>query len=99
MGLSTTADVTDPGDFSVSYQNISIFDNVDDVSDVAGVVNLTRAYTNPMNGIQSIGFLNHVTVLDEATGELKRGLWRVCIPLQGSTTCIKHYQSSFNEDM
>ncbi len=81
MGISTTADVTDPEDFSVSYQNINIFDNVDDVSDVAGVVNLTRAYTNPMNGIQSIGFLNHVTVLDEASGELKLGLLMRVVPI------------------
>ncbi len=80
-GISTSAAVSDPDDYSVSYNNINIFDNIDDVSDVDGVVNLTRAYTNPMNGIQSIAFLNNVTVLDEETGELKSGLIMRVVPL------------------
>ena len=33
--------------------------------DSTDVVNLTRAYTNPMNGVQSIAFLNDVTVFDK----------------------------------
>ncbi len=80
-GISTAENTARPGDYSVSYRNISIFDNLDSVSDANGVVNLTRAYTNPMNGVQSIAFMNHVQVLDEETGELRTGLMMRVVPL------------------
>ncbi len=80
-GISTTENPLNPGDYSVSYKKISIFDNLDSVSNVDGVVNLTRAYTNPLNGVQSIAFMNYVQVLDEDTGELKTGLLMRVVPL------------------
>ena len=73
-GISTHSSLSDPDDYSVSYRNINLFDNIDNISREDGVVNLTRAYTNPQNGVQSIAFLNVVTILDEDTGELKEGL-------------------------
>ena len=80
-GISTSENTLDQGDYSVSYKNISIFDNLDDVSDANGVINITRAYTNPMNGIQSIAFMNYVKVLDPDTGKLKKGLLMRVVPL------------------
>lgn len=80
-GISTIEKSGESGNYSVSYKNIPIFDNLDSVSDVDGVVNLTRAYTNPMNGIQSIAFMNYVEVLDEDTGKLKTGLLMRVVPL------------------
>ncbi|MBQ6442510.1 MAG: response regulator [Lachnospiraceae bacterium] len=79
-GISTTANANSPDDYSVSYKNISIFDNLSSVSNVDGVVNLTRAYTNPLNGIQSIAFMNYVKVLDPDTGNLKTGLLMRVVP-------------------
>ena len=69
-GISTSASTTDSSDFSVDYSHISIFDNVE-ISNVDGAVNLTRAYTNPLNGVQSIAFLNNVKVLDSDTVALR----------------------------
>ncbi len=80
-GISTTANVADPDDYTVSYKNINIFDNVDTVSDIDDVVSLTRAYTNPMNGVQSIAFLNYVTVRDNESNDLKKGLLMRVVPL------------------
>ena len=80
-GISTAENSVNPGDYSVSYKNISIFDNLDSVSNSNGVLNLTRAYTNPMNGIQSIAFMNYVQVLDEDTGKIKTGLLMRVVPL------------------
>ncbi len=80
-GISTAENPSKPGDYFVSYKNVSIFDNLDDVSGVNGVVNLTRAYTNPLNGIQSIAFMHYVQVLDSETGELKTGLLMRVVPL------------------
>ena len=71
-GISTSPKSTDPDDYSVSYRNIKIFDNLDAVSRKDGDVNLTRAFTNPMSGVQSIAFLNYVTVLEEETGNLRK---------------------------
>lgn len=79
-GISTTASTTDPSDYSVDYSHISIFNNVE-ISNVAGTVNLTKAYTNPLNGIQSIAFLNNVTVLDPDTLELRDALLIRVVPV------------------
>ncbi len=80
-GISTTAKVSDPNDYTVSYKNINIFDNIDSESSSGEIVHLTRAYTNPMNGVQSIAFLNHVTLLDKESGMQKDGLLMRVVPL------------------
>ena len=80
-GISTAENQSKPGDYSVSYKNISIFDNLDRLNDEGSVVNLTRAYTNPMNGTQSIAFMNYVQVLEPDTGELRTGLLMRVVPL------------------
>jgi signal transduction histidine kinase/CheY-like chemotaxis protein len=80
-GISTTEKLGDPGNYSVSYKNVSIFENLDSVSNVDGVVNITRAYTNPMNGIQSIAFMNYVKVFDPDTGKLRTGLLMRVVPI------------------
>ena len=80
-GLSTTAKVSDPSDYTVSYKNVNIFENIENVSVANGVVNLTRAYTNPTNGVQSIAFLDYVTVLDGKSDKPKQGLLMRVVPL------------------
>ena len=80
-GISTTENPVKPGDYSVSYKNVPIFENLDSVSDVDGAVNFTRAYTDPLNGVQSIAFMNYVKVLDPDTGKLKTGLLMRVVPL------------------
>ena len=79
-GISTTASSTDSSNYSIKYSHIDIFDNLE-ISSVNGVVNLTRAYTNPQNGVQSIAFLNNVKVLDSETGELRQGLIIRVVPV------------------
>ena len=80
-GISTTANVSDPDVYTVSYKNINIFDTINDETDSDGAVNITRAYTNPMNGVQSIAFLNYVTVLDDESGEQHNGLLMRVVPI------------------
>ncbi len=80
-GISTSSKANDPNVYNVSYKNINIFDNIEHVTDANEAVNLTRAYTNPMNGVQSIAFLHHVTVVDEESGMLKDGLLMRVVPL------------------
>ena len=80
-GISTTAKVSDPSDYTVSYKNIDIFDNIENEGHTADAVRLTRAYTNPMNGVQSIAFYNYVDILDEESGEMKDALLMRVVPL------------------
>ena len=80
-GISTSGKVSDPADYTVSYKNIDIFDNIENVSNSNDVVNLSRAYTNPMNGVQSIAFFDYVTVLDTENAEQKKGLLMRVVPL------------------
>lgn len=64
-GFSTAARAGDPDNFSVSYNNISIFTNgFDDFLSENSTVNVTRAYTNPINAIQSISFCCPITLRD-----------------------------------
>ena len=79
-GISTSPNTTNPSDYSVNYSHISIFDNLE-ISDINGVVSLTRAYTNPLNGIQSIAVLNNVKVLDDETGAMRAGLLLRVVPV------------------
>ncbi len=79
-GVSTNPRTTDPSDYSVNYSHISLFSNLE-ISNVKGVINLTRAYTNPQNGVQSIAFLNNVKILDDETGALRDGLIIRVVPV------------------
>jgi len=79
-GISTSASSTDPSDYSVNYSHISIFDNLE-ISNVTGVVNLTRAYTNPQNGVQSIAFLNNIRVWDRETVRMRDALIIRVVPV------------------
>ncbi len=79
-GVSMNPRTTDPSDYSVNYSHISLFNNME-ISNVNGVINLTRAYTNPQNGVQSIAFLNNVKILDDETGALRDGLIIRVVPV------------------
>lgn len=80
-GTSTSASTTDPSNYFVNYSHISIFDDFEIDNVAEGAVNLTRAYTNPLNGVQSIAFLNKVKVLDNENGAMREGLIIRVVPV------------------
>ncbi len=80
-GISTSGKQSHPDDFSVSYRNISLFDHLESLEDENSMIHLTRAYTNPMNGVQSIAFMHYVQVQDPETGDLKTALLMRVVPL------------------
>jgi signal transduction histidine kinase/DNA-binding response OmpR family regulator len=64
-GLSASPKNGTKDDYSVSYRQIHLFPEKGDAADEElpeGRINITRAYTNPINGIQSIAFYDRVTV-------------------------------------
>ena len=73
-GLSTQPNVRSPDDFTVSYKNIGLFGDLEWISPVGTSINITRAYTNPMNGEQSIAFCNKITLWDEDAAQERNAL-------------------------
>ncbi len=63
-GLSTHPKQGTADDYDVSYERVSLLDDVSWIDDIGESVNITRAYTNPMNGEQSLAFCNRVTLRD-----------------------------------
>ena len=59
-GLSTRPKLGSTDDYAVSYQQIALLQNVGWIDKIGTSVNITRAYTNPMNGEQSLAFCNSV---------------------------------------
>ena len=80
-GLSTRAKHNDPDDYSVSYIRTGLLDNVDWIHDTGESVNISRAYTNPVNGEQSIAFCNFVTLHDSQTGDPRDAILLRVLPL------------------
>ena len=81
-GLSTAARSSDPGDFSVSYRNIGVFSgSFEEFLRENGTVNVTRAYTNPVNAIQSIAFCCPVRVADSRDGRLRSAVLLRILPV------------------
>ena len=63
-GLSTRPKQGTADDYTVSYKQIALLKNVDWINEIGESINITRAYTNPMNGEQSLAFCNLVMLND-----------------------------------
>ena len=67
-GLSTRARQGTADDYTVSYERLDLLIDIDWISDIGESINISRAYTNPINGEQSIAFCNRVLLRDSAPG-------------------------------
>ena len=63
-GLSTRPKQGTDDDYAVSYKNIDLLKDVSWIAGVGESINITRAYTNPINGEQSLAFCNRVALFD-----------------------------------
>ena len=63
-GLSTRPKQGTADDYAVSYERVALLGDVSWIDESDNAVNITRAYTNPMNGEQSLAFCNSVTLYD-----------------------------------
>ena len=67
-GLSTRPKQGSDDNFTVSYQRVSLLENVDWIDEIGKSINISRAYTNPMNGEQSLAFCNRISLNDPQSG-------------------------------
>ena len=63
-GLSTRPKQGTTDDYEVSYERVDLLEDTSWIDELGRSINITRAYTNPMNGEQSLAFCNHVTLYD-----------------------------------
>jgi signal transduction histidine kinase/CheY-like chemotaxis protein len=93
-GLSNRPHTDNPDDISVSYENIDILSSLTNLrselepeqstylyTNSFDSVHVTRSYTNPVNGIQSIAFCDVVNLTAD-DGRLKKALLMRVIPLE-----------------
>ena len=66
-GYSTRPRPNNRDDYSVSYARIDLFGDGSWIADHDTAINISRTYTNPINGEQSLAFCNRITVRDAET--------------------------------
>ncbi len=80
-GLSTRPKQGTADDYDVSYQRVSLLENVDWIHEIGESINISRAYTNPMNGEQSLAFCNRVTLNDPDSGDSRDAFLLLVVPI------------------
>ena len=80
-GMSTRPKQGTTDDYAVSYQRVDLLGSIDWIDDIGESVNITRAYTNPMNGEQSLAFCNKVTLYDPESATSKTAVLLRVIPI------------------
>jgi signal transduction histidine kinase/CheY-like chemotaxis protein len=71
-GYSNRPKIDAPQDFNVSYKEIDIFSSLNELLGQQDQVRVTRSYTNPMNGIQSIAFCDRLELRLETTDSTEK---------------------------
>ena len=80
-GISSRPKQGTDDDYAVSYQRIGLLENVDWIDEIGESINITRAYTNPMNGEQSLAFCNVVKLYDPENETTKDAVLLRIIPV------------------
>ena len=80
-GLSTRPKQGTGDDYAVSYRQIALLENVDWINEIGESINITRAYTNPMNGEQFLAFCNRVTLYDPESDSSEAAVLLRVIPI------------------
>jgi len=80
-GLSTKARQNNPDDYSVSYSQMNLLNDLSWISEIGESINISRAYTNPVNGEQSIAFCNIISLKDPQTGNHRKAILLRIMPV------------------
>ena len=98
-GYSTRPRLNTGNDYNVSYERMNLLGDGAWVADLGEAINITRTYTNPINGEQSLAFCNRITVQDEETGEKKPAYLLRIVPVSNLEEKWVFPQEEFeNED-
>ena len=81
-GYSNKPKIDNPQDYQVSYKEIDIFSSLNELLGQQDQVRVTRSYTNPMNGIQSIAFCDLLELRNDDTQKTERAILMRVIPVE-----------------
>ena len=79
-GYSTRPRLNTVEDYEVSYSRMELIGDGAWIADLGEAINISRTYTNPMNGEQSLAFCNRISVRDAETGEKRAACLLRIIP-------------------
>ncbi len=79
-GFSTRPN-TVTGEYGVNYSDFQPFPTDGELPQIGETINVTRSFTNPVNGAQSIAFCNAITFRDENTGLKRDGMILRVVPV------------------
>ncbi len=79
-GLSTRPKLNTAEDYDVSYERIDLLGDGNWIAELGTAINISRTYTNPISGEQSLAFCNRVTVRDGETGERRQAYLLRIVP-------------------
>ena len=80
-GLSTRPKHDGSDDYSISYERTDLLNDVSWIHDLGEAINISRAYTNPVNGEQSIAFCNTIKLHDPQAGNSRNAILLRILPL------------------
>lgn len=80
-GLSTRTRRDSSDDYTVSYDRINLLNDVAWISDIGESINVSRSYTNPINGEQSIAFCNFISLIDPENGTPRKAILLRVLPV------------------
>ena len=81
IGLSTRPKQGTDNDYAVSYERVDLLKNVEWIDEIGKSINITRAYTNPMNGEKSLAFCNIVKLRDQENDASRDAVLLRVIPI------------------
>ena len=79
-GWSTRPKPNTGDDYHVSYERIELIGDGAWIADVGSAINISRTYTNPLNGEQSLAFCNRITVRGTEAGEKRHAYLLRIVP-------------------
>ncbi len=94
-GLSTRARHDDPNNYYVSYERLGLLDDLSWIETIGTSINVSRAYTNPVNGEQAIAFCNFIKLHDASTGQPKDAILLRVLPADELTATWVFPQEEF----
>ncbi len=80
-GVSTRPHLGTEDDYNVSYASMDFMSDTSWIMDIGESINISRAYTNPMNGEQSIAFCNKIRLKDTESGTYKNAILLRVLPI------------------
>ncbi len=84
-GYSTRPKLNSGDDYGVSYARLDLFGDGAWIADLGTAINISRTYTNPMNGEQSLAFCNRIMVRDTETAEKRPAYLLRIVPTSNLT--------------